>query len=256
MRKILITVLVTVLFVGTAFFMVNWISKINVKGIKAITDKDTAINNKISELSNLINTKYASTESNLKSAANTLQGSKAEYENQAILSQSSSSSYASQLEKYDIDYLWTILGNYARDENVIIRIDLVSGGASANLYNLNFEVKGDYVNITNFIYDIENDSKLGFKIDEFKMQAIDSTTLGATFSCKEVPINVGTIDQASSNVSDSDDSSGNQTSSNTAGASSSSSSSNSSSSNSSSSSSTSASSNTASNTKSTAASTN
>lgn len=178
--------------------MVNGISKVNIKGIKGLSEKNEQIEQKISDLSNVISVTYANTESNLKRTANTLQDSKTEYENQAALSNSQSPSYASQLETYDIDYLWTKLGNYARDEKVVIKIDLVASGTSTNLYNLNFTTTGAYVNITNFIYDIENDSKLGFKIDEFKMNG-SSDSLTATFSCKEVPIKVGSIDQATSN---------------------------------------------------------
>ena len=198
MRKILISILVCLLLIGSAFFMVNGISKVNIKGIKGLSEKNGQIEQKISDLSNVISVTYANTESNLKRTANTLQDSKTEYENQAALSNSQSPSYASQLETYDIDYLWTKLGNYARDEKVVIKIDLVASGTSTNLYNLNFTTTGAYVNITNFIYDIENDSKLGFKIDEFKMNS-SGDTLTATFSCKEVPIKVGSIDQATSN---------------------------------------------------------
>ncbi len=198
MRKILISILVCLLLIGSAFFMVNGISKVNIKGIKGLSEKNGQIEQKISDLSNVISVTYANTESNLKRTANTLQDSKTEYENQAALSNSQSPSYASQLETYDIDYLWTKLGNYARDEKVVIKIDLVASGTSTNLYNLNFTTTGAYVNITNFIYDIENDSKLGFKIDEFKMNS-SGDSLTATFSCKEVPIKVGSIDQATSN---------------------------------------------------------
>ncbi len=201
MRKILISVLVVLLLIGSAFFMVNGIDKLNIKGIKGLSQKNEQVDQKISDLSNVISVTYVNTESNLKRTANTLQDTKTEYENQAALSNSQNPSYASQLETYDIDYLWTKLGNYARDENVVIKIDLVSSGTSKNLYNLNFATEGEYVNITNFIYEIENDSKLGFKIDEFKMSGGAQNGLSATFTCKEIPINVGTLDQSSSSSS-------------------------------------------------------
>lgn len=196
MRKIIISIIVALLLIGSAFFMVNGISDVGIIGIKELNEKNNTIEQKISELSNVISVTYVNTESNLKSTANTLQASKTEYENQAILSNSNSPSYASKLEKYDIDYLWTKLGNYAKDENVVIKIELVSGGASQNLYNLNFTVTGDYMDTTNFIYVIENDSKLGFKIDEFKMVPGGDNKLTTTFTCKEVPVNVGKTDES------------------------------------------------------------
>lgn len=196
MRKIIISVIVVLLLIGSAFFMVNGINNVGIKGIKGLNEKNKTIEQKISELSNAISVTYVNTESNLKSTASTLQSSKTEYENQAALSNSSSPSYASQLEKYDIDYLWTKIGNHAKNENVVIKMDLVSGGASQNLYNLNFTVTGSYMDTTNFIYDIENDSKLGFKIDEFKMVPGGSDALTTTFICKEIPINVGKVDDS------------------------------------------------------------
>lgn len=196
MRKIIISIIVALLLIGSAFFMVNGISDVGIIGIKGLNEKNNTIEQKISELSNAISVTYVNTESNLKSTANTLQASKTEYENQAILSNSNSPSYASKLEKYDIDYLWTKLGNYAKDENVVIKIELVSGGASQNLYNLNFTVTGDYMDTTNFIYDIENDSKLGFKIDEFKMVPGGDNKLTTTFVCKDIPVNVGKTDES------------------------------------------------------------
>lgn len=196
MRKIIISIIVALLLIGSAFFMVNGISDVGIIGIKGLNEKNNTIEQKISELSNAISVTYVNTESNLKSTANTLQASKTEYENQAILSNSNSPSYASKLEKYDIDYLWTKLGNYAKDENVVIKIELVSGGASQNLYNLNFTVTGDYMDTTNFIYYIENDSKLGFKIDEFKMVPGGDNKLTTTFVCKDIPVNVGKTDES------------------------------------------------------------
>ena len=199
MRKILISVLVCLMLIGTAFFMVNGMAKIKVEGFKGIDEKNTQIDNKIGELSNVISVTYEGSNSNLKKTANTLIDSKTEYENQSALSSLNSSSYASRLEGYDIDYLWTRLGNYAKEEAVIIKIDVTAGGVSSNLYNLNFSVRGSYVGATNFIYDIENDSKLGFKIDNFKMTADINAVVTATFTCQDIPLNVGNLEKADSN---------------------------------------------------------
>lgn len=194
MRKILISILVCLLLIGSAFFMVKGASKVNVKGFLDLDEKDNEVEQKITDLSNVISIDYVKAESDLKRTANTLQESKTEYENQAILSKSNNPSYASQLETYDIDYLWTKLGNFAKEEGVVIKIELVASGTSTNLYNLNFTVTGGYVGTTNFIYDIENDSKLGFKIDNFTMGAQIDYTIVSTFSCKEIPIKVGKVD--------------------------------------------------------------
>ena len=140
MRKILISILVCLLLIGSAFFMVNGISKLNVKGFLDLDEKDNEVEQKIADLSSVISIDYNKEESKLKTTVNTLQKSKTEYENQAILSKSNNPSYASQLETYDIDFLWTKLGNFAKEEGVVIKIELVTSGTSPNLYNLNFKI--------------------------------------------------------------------------------------------------------------------
>lgn len=211
MRKILLSVLAGLMLIATIFFMVNGLNKINVKGFSGLDAKNTQVENKISELSNVITVKYTQAESNQKTAANKLIDSKTEYENQAYLSSTNKSSYASKLETYDIDYLWTKLGNYAKEEGVVIKIDVMSSSASSNLYDLNFSVAGTYVGATDFIYDIENDSKLGFKIDNFSMSANSSAEVTATFICKDIPIKVGNVENGSATENEKEEDTSNNT---------------------------------------------
>ena len=72
MRKILISVVVCLMLIGSGFFMVNGLAKANIKGAKGIDKKDAEINTKISELSSIISGKYVESESNLKQAMNRL----------------------------------------------------------------------------------------------------------------------------------------------------------------------------------------
>ena len=195
MRKILISVLVCLMLMLTAFYVVNGMAKINVKGVKGIDEKNSELESKITELSNVISVTYQGAETNLNKTASTLIDNKTEYENQAALSNLNASNYITGLEAYDIDYLWTKLGNYAKEEGVVIKIDVTAGGASSNLYNLNFSVGGTYVGATDFIYDIENDSKLGFKIDNFKMTSANTNAeIVATFTCKDISLSLGNME--------------------------------------------------------------
>ena len=189
MRKILISVLVFLFIVFTAFLLVKGVGFLNLEGFKGLDAKNNLVEEKIAALSKVVNTTYPNALSNLKKAQTNLMTSKTNYENKAIALNSNKSSYALQLEPYDIDYLWTKLGNYAKDENVVIKIDVKQSGISSDLYDLNFSVTGNYSDITDFIYDIENDSKLGFKIDDFKMTG-SSTGISATFTCTDIPIDL------------------------------------------------------------------
>ena len=164
-RKKLIILIFYSLLICSIFLLENGISSLNIKGFVEIGEKNKLIDTRISNLSDFITINYTNALSELKQTTNDLKEAKKIYENQAALSNSDTS----QQEKFDIEYLWTKLGNYARDENVVIKIDLVLSEINSNLYCLNFSVTGDYTNTTNFINDIENDSDLGFKIENFKM---------------------------------------------------------------------------------------
>ena len=197
MRKILFIILIILLLICTGFIIINGfkLGNFQIWGIKAIKTQNEIIDNKNKELSNLVSITYPASLKELESSSETLASTKQEYENKAVLI--SNSSYYMQTEKYEIEFLWTKLGNYAQDNNVQIKIDVVNSNTS-RLYDLNFTIVGEYVDITDFIYDIENDSKLGFKIEDFHMSANGDGVQG-TFACKEIGINIEAIDESSSN---------------------------------------------------------
>ena len=69
-----------------------------------------------------------------------------------------------------------------------MKMDIVRGSStSENMYDLNFTVNGSYISIIDFISDIENDSTLGFKIENFHMSG-SGDSLQVTFVCKEISI--------------------------------------------------------------------
>ena len=71
-----------------------------------------------------------------------------------------------------------------------MQMDVIKGNSSIqDMYNLKFTATGSYISITDFISAIENDSTLGFKIEEFKMNPSSSgSDLQATFVCKDIAI--------------------------------------------------------------------
>ena len=104
---------------------------------------------------------------------------------------------AGQIQEYKVETLWVKLGTYATTEGTILQMDIKGSSTGGNgRYDLNFTVAGKYVGVTDFIYDIENDSKLGFKIEDFHMVSAEGGVQG-TFSCKEIGINIENIEKAS-----------------------------------------------------------
>ena len=100
-----------------------------------------------------------------------------------------------QKEVYDLDFLWTNIGLYAKKEGVEVTLQIEKDAMTANNTslgytncNLKFNAKGDYIAITNFIDSIEADDMLGFEIRDFKM-----STKEGNFVIYDVPLNNETL---------------------------------------------------------------
>ena len=204
MRKILfvLVIILLLIFTGIIIYKGTKVGNFEIWGITDVSEKNKEIDEKNEELYGLVNVTYPQEESNLKITAETLQETKKEYENQAILL--ADSKYYKQTEKYKLEFLWTRIGNYAKDNKVVIKID-VTNSATKELYDLNFTAAGRYANIAQFIYNIENDSRLGFKIEDFSMKAVYSSdnedsevkntnSVEGKFTCKEIRIDLKNID--------------------------------------------------------------
>lgn len=217
MRKIIMLILAFCILFVTIGVFINGIGILNINGISDIAQKDKMLSSKILELDNCVNNEYKGALSKINNTYNLFKNSKNEYNEQVVISSLNKSSYASQTERYDADYLMTKIGNYAEDEDVIIKTIVVPSEAVEDYYHLNFMVWGTYLYTANFIYDIESDSKLGFKIDNFKMVPYytdgskysgmseeeqknekiqdEKFDVVCTFTCKDIPIKDLSVDE-------------------------------------------------------------
>ena len=190
MKKLLILILITLLLILTMFIGIKGVTigKIEILGIKGIQAKNNELDTKIQEAAKLVEKTYAQTISEVNSNAKKLKEEKQNYQDMTAISSDGETQAVNQIEKYEIETLWVKLGNHATSEGVVMKMDVTSGSSGAQgSYNLNFTVTGGYVQIEDFISSIENDSTLGFKIEEFKM-APSGNDLQATFVCKDIPI--------------------------------------------------------------------
>lgn len=203
MRKILFSIILVLMIIFTGYTVVKGvqIKNINIWGIEQIQLEDETINSSNTELSDLVSSKYTSSLKNLDSSAEKMQKTKSEYESKALLL--SDEDRHMQTEQYEIEFLWTRIGNFAKDNDVDIKIEVTASQISGR-YDLNFTIIGNYPDVTQFIYDIENDSKLGFKIEKFNMIA-DEKGVKATFSCTEIKINIDITNKTTTQTPTSDD---------------------------------------------------
>ncbi len=130
---------------------------------------------------------------------------------------------ATTQDNYSIEYMWIRLGNYAtannltiaiadpgstipesknksEDENVPTQETVTTSSDSTSetksdadtqtdtetLFSI--RVSGSYLNIADFIFDVENDDELRFKLDNISMEYLSGTSITAKFNVKNLII--------------------------------------------------------------------
>lgn len=191
MKKLLILILIALLLTLSIFLVIQGIhiGNFEILGIKDIQVKSNKLDGKIQEAAKLAEKDYKQAVSDVETNAKKLKEEKANYD-EMVATVDGETGTASQIEKYEIETLWVRLGNHATSEGVVMQMDVIKGNSSLeDVYNLRFTATGSYISITDFISAIENDSMLGFKIEEFKMNPTASgSDLQATFVCKDISI--------------------------------------------------------------------
>ncbi len=188
MKKLLMLILIVLLVALSAFIVIKGfeVGEVEVLSYLGIRDRNEELDNTIQEASKLAEKDYRQAVTTVQDSSKKLEQTKKEYEDMTVISSEGDVQNAGQIERYEVETLWVKLGNYATSEGAVLRIDIVQGNTS-DTYNLRFTVTGSYISITDFISDIENDSTLGFKIEEFKMIP-DGELLQGSFVCKEIAI--------------------------------------------------------------------
>lgn len=177
MKKVLISILI-VLIVILTFFVV--FKNINIgewksKNINDIKNLNSELEQKINNAKQLNNQDYPNEVNKLDDSMEKLKIVKKKYQNKMEYVSGNVDLGGVSIKNYKIERLWIALENYAKNENVELKLEVVDA-ASKGLYDLNITVAGEYIGITDFIYDIEKDDTLGFKILNFKLTPYIATT--------------------------------------------------------------------------------
>lgn len=215
MKKLLlitISVLIIVL-IGVSAINGLKIGKLNILGITEIKNKNDELDTKIKQATKLASTDYQKKIDDLNETVKKLEAEKKNYQDMVSVSTDSQVQAANQTYENMIEFLWIRIENHAKTEGVEMKMDITRSSSGAeNVYNLNFTVLGAYAQIEEFITDIEDDSKLGYKIEEFRMSpsAEDGSVLQATFVCRDIKI-IGISSNVSASTQTVDTTSKNQT---------------------------------------------
>ena len=200
MRKILLGIILILLLVLTVTLVTKGIEPfgLKVQSLGQIEEENQNLKAKIEEANKSIDTEYPKKLEELSTANNNMQKSKKLYYEYVNKSSNEQIIAAKTLKSYAIEFLWMKLGTHAREEGINLTFEIGSGGGSGGS-TLNFTVDGSYIAITNFIYAIENDSDLDFRIQNFKLLPHEKEILEATFSVSGVSIE-GSLENSTSTI--------------------------------------------------------
>lgn len=163
MKKLLISILIILLVVLSGFLIITGIQFGNLKilGITGIKSEANKLDEKIQEAGKLAEKDFKQAVSDVETNSKKLTEEKKRYEGMLVTSEDGTVS-TGQIEKYEIEALWVMLGKHATSEGVVLQMDVVRSGTASDSYNLKFKATGSYISIIDFISAIENDSSLGF----------------------------------------------------------------------------------------------
>lgn len=193
MKKLLLSILTVLVIILTAITMIKGlkIGNINILGIMEMKQKNEELDTTVKEATKLASTDYQKRIDDLNDAVKKLEAEKTSYEDRVNVSTENNVEAANQTYENMIEFLLVRIENHAKSEGVAMNMVVTRSSSGAeNVYNLNFTATGSYVGIEEFITDIEDDSRLGYKIEEFKMNSSSEggNTVQATFVCKDIKI--------------------------------------------------------------------
>lgn len=213
-KNIIVAILVlVVLSIFLILLLLVDIPVLNTLSIKGILNKRSELMQKEAELVKEQDS-YKKFIANVENLKNDYQKEKTKYE--AISDETIKIiTDANTTEKYSLEYMWIKLGNYATKNN--LTIVMVEPGNTNTLNEgeqttdqsvveqnnkkedtkavadnsgvLQIQVTGSYIDLSDFIFEVENDTELRFKLDNISMQLVSGTTIKTTFDVKNIIIN-------------------------------------------------------------------
>lgn len=193
MKKILIIILIVLLVALGLTVILNGfkLAGLNVLSFKSLGGLNDQLDEKLSEATTLTSVTFPEKQSNLSSAAKQLATTREKYQDKVAYSSEEDVRKANEIETYQVDFLFTRLGNHAKKYGLVIDLDAKQSSATG-VYNLNFTVHGKYQLISDFVRAVENDDELTFTIENFilELEDINTEKLKAQFMVPELRLDV------------------------------------------------------------------
>ncbi len=203
MRKILLSIVIVILML---IIYIMLFEGINIFGFRILSvsqmqDENSNLDTQLNQVSILTSVTYPKALTDLTDSTKQLLIAKEEYADLLQYSSNEQIDSASQLDRYEMEYLWTKIGNHATKNGIILKFEVkTSSTGTPNQYDLHFLATGQYVSISEFVEALENDSSLSFKIENFTIRPNQENTenLQATFMVRDISINIDRLSEDSS----------------------------------------------------------
>ena len=203
MKRILVLILMILLIILALVIILNGftLGDFKVLSFKNLGNLNGQLEKKIEEASTLTSVTFPEKMSSLTTASKQLVTTKEKYQDKVAYSSEEDVRKANEIETYNVDFLFTRLGNHAKKYGLVIDLDAKRASASG-VYNLNFTVHGKYALIADFVRAVEDDKELTFTIENFILTPDTNTeTLKAEFIVSELRLDIDeNISNAASSV--------------------------------------------------------
>lgn len=128
--------------------------------------------------------KLKQVQENLKLTLSQYTNTKAEYDN-ITEEQINMIREAYKEKQYYIEWLWVVLGNYATENNLAFGI---TEPESSSTGTVKLAVVGTYSNVADFVFEVENDNELTFKLDNMSMKYYGANKITAIFDVLDMTV--------------------------------------------------------------------
>jgi len=177
-----LTLVLILLIVGTTWVTIETIEigSLSFLSIDAMQDKNLELETETLQLSTL-QTVFNTAKTNLENAQQSYKAARDDYNN---ISQEDIEyiKEATKEDHYYVEWLWIVLGEYALDNNLTLNvIDPRKGSEESNLGTVQIQLQGRYQDVANFVFEVENDAELKFKLDNMSMTYASDNKINATF---------------------------------------------------------------------------
>jgi len=177
-----LTLVLILLIVGTVFVALKTVNFGDVS-ILSISDMQKQKQELQLEEANLviIKSQFDVARNSLESAQSAYKASRDRYNN--ITEQDIETiKEATKEDHYYVEWLWIVLGDYAKDNKLTLKVfDPRTGEEKSAEGTVQINVVGRYQDIANFVFEVENDDELRFKLDNMLMTYSTDNKVSATF---------------------------------------------------------------------------